>query len=535
MKRIAIVRVRTPQDLEWEMPPLVGGLLDIMNAGGLLGRIRRTQGQAFMPQLALPYLAALGEAHDRISGTRHEYVLVDAREEDVHLGGTDMAWLTVSTTNALASYRVSDDLRRRGVATVLGGIHPSTLPDEAAAHATSVAVGEGEDIVGRILADFDAGRPLQARYDGVRRPGLDGLPVPLWRSPMSPDLCPWVVPVQTSRGCRNACSFCSTTRFQGAARRHRPVGEIADEIKALQDAGVLTSDKTVFFTDNNIVSDSNHHRGVRDTRHARELFTVLEPLGITWVGQGEISVADDPDLVDLMARSGCHLLLVGFESLRQEGLLRLGKRSNRVEGYGEAIETLHRHGVALIGCFILGVDGDGPEAIEDTRRFIETWIDVPQVTVLTPFPGTPLHRRMKAEGRLLHEDWARYDITHVNFRPTHMSPEALEEGFGRLTRSIYALPAILRRAVRYATTPTVNGMPRFGRTGRLTSILAPNLVYRRLAGLARSDAGGSGAVLPARESSRELPGYGPADRPGTGTPAPVAAFASLRRGAAGPL
>jgi radical SAM superfamily enzyme YgiQ (UPF0313 family) len=483
MKEIAIIRVRTAHDLEWDLPPGVGAALDLAGGRGLPGRIRRTRGQAFMPQLTLPYLAALAEAHDRAAGTRHRYTLVDAREEDVPAGGMDMAWLTAVTTNAPATYRVSDRLRARGIPTVLGGIHPSTLPDEAAVHATSVAIGEGEDIVGAILADFDAGRFLKTRYEGTRRQDLGGLPVPRWTSALSPDLCPWIVPVQTSRGCRNACAFCSTTRFQGAARRHRPVAEVADEIRSLQDAGVLTSEKTVFFTDNNIVSDTDHRHGVRDTRHARALFEALLPLGITWVGQGEVSVAEDPELVDLMSRSGCHMLLTGFESVRQDGLDGLGKTANRVAAYEPAIEMLHRHGVALIGCFILGLNGEGPGIIEDTRRFIDRHIDVPQVSVLTPFPGTPLHRRMKAEGRLLHEDWSLYDIAHVVFRPQDMAAEDLDQGYRRLTRDLFSHRAILRRALRYATTSTVNGMPAFGFAGRLSSILAPNLVYRRLARL----------------------------------------------------
>ena len=483
-KRIAIVRIRSEHDLEWELPPWVHGLLGAMRPGGILGRLHQTRGQAFMPQLTLPYLAALAEARDRIAGTRHEYVLVDSREADARLEGIHMAWFTVSTPNALATYRVSDALRARGVPTVLGGIHASTLPDEVAAHATAVALGEGEGVVGDILADFDAGRPLRPSYNGGRRPALDELPVPRWHDAATADYCPWIVPIQTSRGCRNACSFCSTTRFQGAARRHRPVGEVVDEIRALQDAGVLTPDKTVFFTDNNIVSDTDHRRGIRDTSHARELFEALVPLGITrWVGQGEVSVADDPDLVELMARSGCHLLLVGLESVSQSSLDGLGKVGNRVAQYESAIDTLHRHGVALIGCFILGLDGDGPEVFEDTRRFIERHIDVPQVSLLTPFPGTPLYQRMKTDGRLLHEDWSRYDITHVVFRPARMTPEELEAGYVGLTRSIYSNAAILRRAWRYAAARTVNDVPRVGRAGRMTSIVAPNLVYRRLARL----------------------------------------------------
>ncbi|MBM4398254.1 MAG: B12-binding domain-containing radical SAM protein [Deltaproteobacteria bacterium] len=496
-KRIAIVKKRTGHDLEWHMPPALVRAVDALALEGVLGRVRRTQGQAFMPQLTLPYLAALGRAYDSAAGTRHEFEVRDAREEELRLEGCDMAWFTVSTPNAPATYRVSDMLRARGVPTVLGGIHPSVMPGEAAGHATAIATGDGEETVPRILADFDEGR-LRARYDGGRAASMDGLPVPLWgreadASGGGNDPCPWVVPVQTSRGCRNACAFCSTTRFQGAARRHRPAGEVADEIRALQDAGVLTPDKTVFFTDNNIVSDSDHRRGARDTRHARELFEALLPLGIAWVGQGEVSVADDPDLVDLMARSGCHLLLVGLETVSQSAMDGIGKPGNRVGRYAAALETLHDHGIANIGCFIAGLDGDGPGVFDATAAFIRRHVDVPQLSLLTPFPGTPLFRRAEADGRLLHRDWSRYDILHVVSRPALMTPGELRAGYDRLVDEVYSPWAMASRALRYAARRTVNGMPRFGFAGRLSSVLAPNLVYRRLARLGRRDVAADGA------------------------------------------
>jgi len=488
MARIAIVKVRSPHDVEWQLPPFLDSALGLVGLSHLRDRLRETSGQPFMPQLTLPYLAALGERYNEAHGTDHEFVLVDDRPERVRLAGRglDMVWFTAVTPTIEAVYRLSDRARRDGMRTVIGGIHATTLPDEAGEHADAVALGEGEDTVSQILADWDRSGRLAPRYGG--RPGcsLDHLPVPRWRDAELADYCPWVVPVQTSRGCRNACHFCSTTRYQGARRRHRPVQDIVDEIRLLQDRGVVTDEKTIFFTDNNIVSDTDHRRGVQDTRYARELFAALEPLGVVWTGQGEINVADDPELTELMVRSGCINLLVGFESIQQENLSSVGKPSNHVETYVRQIETLQRHGVAIIGCFIFGLDHDGPEVFAHTAEFIERYIEVPQISLLTPFPGTPLHRRMVREGQLLGKEWSSFDITHVTFRPRSMSPEALERGYHALGRRLFSWPAILARSLRYAMRPTVHTNLSFA--SRFTSVLAPNLIYGNLCRIGREAA-----------------------------------------------
>jgi radical SAM superfamily enzyme YgiQ (UPF0313 family) len=296
------------------------------------------------------------------------------------------------------------------------------------------------------------------------------------------------VPVQTSRGCRNACSFCSTTRHQGADRRHRPVEEIVAEISGFQAGGLLTPDKSVFFTDNNIVSDTDHRRGVTDTTYARSLFRALAPLGIAWHGQGEIAVADDPEMLDLLACSGCQTLLIGLETLDDRSLQTMGKVGMRVEDNVRRIEALHRYGIRVIGCFILGLDEDGPDVFDRTADFIEQYIDVPQVSVMTPFPGTALYARLTREGRILHRDWSRYDITHVVHRPKRMSPEDLDAGYRRVLRRVFSWPRTLGRATRAAFRPAWPWVPRVGRLDRWVSVLATNLVYGSLVSVDPGDA-----------------------------------------------
>lgn len=249
----------------------------------------------------------------------------------------------------------------------------------------------------------------------------------------------------------------------------------------MRDNGVLTRDKVIFFTDNNIVSDSDHRNGRRDTAYARELFKGLAPLEQQWTGQGEVAVGDDPELVELLARSGCISLLVGFETIDPANLGSVGKQhANDVATYVRQIDTLHDYGLSIIGCFIFGLDHDSPDVFDRTADFIERHIDIPQVSLLTPFPGTQQYRQMQREGRLLHEDWSKYDITNVVFRPRSMSVDALEQGFRNLTDRIYAYPEIMRRALRHAARRPRYMFPSMSRRTRFTSVLSPNLVYRTL-------------------------------------------------------
>lgn len=503
MGRIAIVKVQSRHDVQWKMNGLLdAGLGAVSTAFDLSGlramrqRLRDNHGRPFMPQLTLPYLAALGRAH---CGDRHTFELIDEREHDVDLSGYDMAWFTAVTPTANAAYRLASKARSAGITTVMGGIHASTLPDEAGRFVDAVVVGEAEPVIPELLDDYDHGR-LQPLYRGGRSCSLDALHVPRWSDARVSDYCPWVVPVQTSRGCRNACHFCSTTRFQGAARRHRPVEEIVAEIRDLQRQGVITPSKTVFFTDNNIVSDSDHRRGRVDTAYARALFEALAPLDVLWVGQGELDVASHPGMVELMARSGCIALLVGLESISQGSIEGTGKLCNDVGTYTHHIDALHRHGIAIIGCFIFGLDGDRPDVFERTLPFIQRHIDIPQLSMLTPFPGTPLYRRMAREDRLLHRDWSRYDVTHVVHRPARMSPEQLERGFSWLSRRIYSPRAIVTRASRHALRRFDYRHPLMTRSSELSLVLAPNVVYRALAGIGRDEPPGAG--LPAGEGGR---------------------------------
>lgn len=379
-----------------------------------------------MSQLTLPLLAAL-------TPPEHEITAVDENVESIDFGReADLVAITALTPTAPRAYEIADEFRRRGRTVAMGGVHPSLMVDEASAHADAVVIGEAEDSWPQLLADMQNGG-IKPVYKSENMVDLAGLPAPR-RDIMREDAYLKIPKVETSRGCPFRCSFCSTTVFYGSRMRYRPVEEVVAEVKA-------AGHRFVFFTDNNITANK---------KYAKRLFRALEPLGVYWLSQGSIDMADDLELMDLAQRSGCVGMLVGFESLSDENIAEMGKKaSNRVEEYEEKIRIFHEHKIGLIGCFVFGFDGDDETVFKRTVDFIaRNNIETPQFTVLTPFPGTSLRDQMEAEGRILHSRWEKYDVGNVVFTPSKMSPEELQQGYNWACEQVYSLKAIIMRGIR---------------------------------------------------------------------------------------
>jgi len=338
---------------------------------------------------------------------------------------------------------------------VLGGMHVTALPREAARHADAVVLGEAEGVWPQVLRDASR-RRLRRFYRADRHPNLAGLPAPR-RDLYRPGAYLTTATVQTSRGCPFACDFCTVTRFFGRTYRWRPVDDIIRELSAL-------GERLVFFVDDNIFGAP---------ARARELFTSLIPLKLKWVGQSSINIARNPELLALAARSGCRGLFIGLESLVPGNLRDIGKSLlNRVEDYREAITRIQRHGIGVEGAFIFGLDGDDPGIFSRTVAFARrVGLAAAQFGLLTPFPGTPLRERLQREKRILHSDWSHYTISNVVFKPRNMTPEALQAGFEWAYRSFYSYTSIARRLL-----PQVL---RFGST--LPFFWALNLHFREIA------------------------------------------------------
>jgi radical SAM superfamily enzyme YgiQ (UPF0313 family) len=340
------------------------------------------------PSLSTTLLAALTplghEVHIHDEGTAP----LDFDEE------CDLVAITAMTPLAPRGYEIAEQYRRKGVKVVMGGIHPTWLPEEAIAHCDAVVVGEADEIWADVVGDAAQGQ-LKRFYQQKERTNLSLLPLPR-RELLPPKGYFFENTIQTTRGCPFDCEFCSVTAIYGGTYRTRPVAEVEREIKTLRRAPAY-----IFFVDDNIVGDIHH---------ARELFSMLSQYRLRWVSQCPISVAQNERLVRLMAEAGCHGMFIGFESLSPENLRLMGKRTNKVERYEAGIKRLHDHGIGVHASFVFGYDYDDPSVFGNFITFANrNRIDGAFLPLLTPFPGTRIHQRLKKEGRILTEDWTQGD------------------------------------------------------------------------------------------------------------------------------
>jgi radical SAM superfamily enzyme YgiQ (UPF0313 family) len=376
------------------------------------------------PLLSTTLLAALTPAEHEVS--IHDEGIGPINVEEA----CDLAAITAMTPLAPRGYEIAEAYRQRGVKVVIGGIHASWLPEEAIAHCDAVVIGEADEIWPQVVQDAASGT-LKRFYQQRGRTDLSRLPFP------RRDLLPtkgyfFENTIQTTRGCPFDCEFCSVTAIYGGTYRTRPVAEVEQELKTLRRAAAY-----IFFVDDNIIGD---------VRYARELFSMLAHYRLRWVSQGPISIARNEKLVRLMAQAGCHGLFIGFESLRPENLALMGKKTNQVERYEAGIKRLHDYGIGVHGSFVFGYDYDDPSVFEGFLSFANrTGIDGAFLPLLTPFPGTRIHQRLKQEGRILTEDWSKYDMATVVYRPKGMTIEQLQEGFWLVNKEFYSLRSMVRR------------------------------------------------------------------------------------------
>ena len=356
--------------------------------------------------------------------------LVDEDVEPVDFEtDADVVGISFMTYNAPRAYEIADEFRRRGKTVIVGGYHPTFLPEEASRHADAVCVGEAEGVVPQMMADLRAGR-LRPIYRGAAG-SLTGLPIPDRRlirrtAYITPDA------VQATRGCPHACTFCSVAAFCGHEFRTRPVDEVIDELAGLG--------RRVLFVDDNIIGDREY---------ALELFARMAPLKRQWCSQCSLRIAEDPRLLALAAKSGCIALFLGLESLSDGNLRAWRKTTNRALDYARAIARIHAAGIGVYAGFVFGMDDDDGTVFQRTLDFLDqARVDVLQSTILTPFPGTPLFDEMDRQGRIRTRDWGLYDFAHVVFEPQRLSPQALLAGASWVESRFYSRAATWRRIAR---------------------------------------------------------------------------------------
>jgi len=375
--------------------------------------------------LSLPTIAALTPGDVEVEITDENIEQIDF-DEDVDLVG-----ITCNTWLAPRAYEIADEFRKRGVTVVLGGIHPSMLPNEAIQHADAVVIGEAENVWANLVEDFK-GKKLQPFYKSSEFPKLENLPIPHWE--LLKNNRYFYHTIQTARGCPYNCEFCTVKAMSGGKYRYKPVKDTIRELEVLLDI----EKKLIFFVDDNLIGDR---------KHARDFLRALVPLKIVYFAQVSLNLAKDNELLSLLAKSGCRKVIIGFESLVNANLRQMGKdRSYKVEGYREDIMKIQSFGIEIQGSFIFGYDFDDVTVFEKTVNFINsTNLAIPTLSILTPLPGTRLFRRFDREGRLLYNDWAKYDGSHVCFKPKLMSPQALQNGYNWAMWEVNSYEAIFKR------------------------------------------------------------------------------------------
>jgi radical SAM superfamily enzyme YgiQ (UPF0313 family) len=391
-----------------------------------------------------------------------EVEVIDEAIEPVHLGSkADLVGISTLTLDAYHAYELADCFRARGIPVLMGGMHPSALPEEALKHADAVVVGEAEGMFQRLLLDFERGQ-MKGIYKNQSLPELGEIPRPRFDL-LRPKHRQILHSVQATRGCPNDCEFCSVTPFFGYQYRLRPVQDVVADLQTSLEKG---SSKTVFFVDDNIAGRVDY---------AKDLFQALIPLKIKWGSFASVTMTRDRELMRLASHSGCIELFIGFESLYQDNLDVSRKSWVRADSMKEYIKIFHDYGIIIESAFIFGHDGDRKDVFRRTVDFIqETGIQVPVFGILTPYPATRLRARFEKEGRLLPEakDWRLYDGSHVLFKPILMAPDELEEGFLWAKKYCAAPRKILGRMLR---APWTNWMTALGlnfsmRAGRMRQI-----------------------------------------------------------------
>ncbi|MDX2153719.1 MAG: radical SAM protein [Bryobacteraceae bacterium] len=392
-------------------------------------RYRLGHEKNFVPPLTGIHLAGLTPAEYRVRVVHQQVEPVDLESD------ADLVALSFFTGFAPEAYRLARELRKRGKLVVAGGPHATFNADEALEHCDAVVLGEAETVWGELLADAAAGR-LQKPYVGGAPP-LAGIPTPRY------DLLPgtYFVPrvVQATRGCPFTCSFCSVPTMNPGFRT-RPVEDVLRDIRYNRFRHWWQR-KVVWFWDDNLTAKRSY---------ARELLAAMIPLRKWWLTQASMDVGEDDRLLELMERSGCIGIFFGIESFGVESLRDAHKPQNKVEAYKRRIAKLHERGICVMAGFIAGFDGDSPESIRAmARQLYEVGVDVPFLSVLTPYPGTPAYGKLASEGRILSgRGWEFYNGYNVAFQPRQMTPGELLAAHRALWREAFSLKYSVMRIVR---------------------------------------------------------------------------------------
>ena len=403
----------------------------------LPGFVERSKTIASLPSLGLLTLAGLTPAQHSVG----YFEVPDVNQTGELPPGLDLAAISSYSAQIDEAYELSRRFRALGVPTVIGGPHVTALPEEAAEHCTGVVAGEGEASWRQVLADAERGRLKPVYRSGPAAFDMATAPMPSFELL---DIAKYNrLTVQTSRGCPHRCEFCASSVMLTDRYKQKPAAKVLAEIARIRE---IWSQPFIEFADDNSFVDQAYWK---------DLLPALKGQGLRWFAETDLSVANDGELLDLMRETGCAQVLIGLESPLEAGLrgieLKSDWKAGRFAHYREAIQTIQSHGITVNGCFVIGLDGHGPDIFDRVFDFVETsGLYEVQVTIQTPFPGTPLYARLEREGRLLEpRNWKKCTLFDINYRPAHMSIRELDRGFKDLVVRLYGDEFTRRRRERF--------------------------------------------------------------------------------------
>ena len=378
-----------------------------------------------IPQLTLSLIAAL-------TPPEHEIEIVEeVYGEIVNFDGDyDVIGISIMTQTAIRGYQIANEFMKRGKTVVFGGIHATSMPQEAIRFGSAVVIGEAEGLWDVVLEDIKHNR-LRPYYKLDKLPDLQNHIRPRRDLIKCSSGKFAIAPIETTRGCPYNCDFCSVSRFFGTRQRHKAIPDILADIESC-------NEKNLFFLDDNITGNK---------RFAKELFREMIPLNKIWVGQASIQVANDPELLSLAYKSGCRALLIGFESMSDSGLQQYHKTLKTVDENIRAVKKLQDAGIMTMASLIFGLDSDTHEVFDVAHDFLtRSKAAFFQACVMTPYPGTPVFNKLRSEGRILTDDWTRFDASKVIIKPEKITPDELLEAYNKIKWHFYSNKSILKRA-----------------------------------------------------------------------------------------
>lgn len=408
---------------------------------------RRLKGKAFrIPQISLGILASLTPSDVEVS-------YIDENLEDIDYEcGADLVGITVMTATAPRAYLISQNFKNKGAKVILGGIHPSILPYEALKYADSVVIGEAEYIWSKVIEDFKR-KELAPIYYGERVKSED---IKSPKREVFKDKGYFFTSIlQATRGCPYECEFCSVSLFFGRSFRTRKIKSLIKEIEELKSP-------LIGFLDDNLMGNK---------KFAKKLFYELIPLKRRWLSQASLTIADDLELLRLAKRSGCSGLFIGIESIKESGLKEVNKKYQMAKVLLEKIKRIEEEGILVEGSFIFGLDSDTKDIFDETLEFVfKSKMALANFSILTPYPGTRLQKRLIEENRIITYNWRLYDCGHAVFKPKNMSVERLQEGLDYCWYKFYSYKNIFKRILSLGTRFPLLGLP----------LLILNLSYKRM-------------------------------------------------------